>query len=65
MFGERNSNPELKEILFLCKAMDLDSDMVINTFNRNKLKVKLKKLRKQALTEGLDIDFYKENKAWD
>ena len=60
MFGKRNNNKELSEILTLCQALGLDSDEIVNTFNKSKLKVKLKKLRTQAQREGLDLDYYKE-----
>ena len=60
MFGKRNNNKELLEILTLCQALGLDSDEIVNTFNKSKLKVKLKKLRTQAQREGLDLDYYKE-----
>jgi hypothetical protein len=58
MFARRDNNIILRQILSLCSALEIDSDEIIDTFNTKRLKVKLKKLEKQAQKQGLDIDYY-------
>ena len=61
MFGRSGNDEVLNNIISLCRALDIDHMEILDTFNTKRLKVKLKKLEKQARKEGLDVDYYKEN----